>query len=528
MSRQTSASRKPRSAIVVGAGIGGLACAALLAARGVDVQVFERAQAAGGKLRMHVVGGLPIDAGPTVFTMRWVFDELFAEVGARLDDALTLTPARTLARHAWTDGATVSRLDLHVDLDEAVDAIGRFAGSADALGYRAFCARAAAIHDALEKPFLRAGRTDVAGLLWRGGTRGLPGLLRIAPFAALWPELARHFTDPRLRQLFGRYATYCGSSPWLAPATLMLVAHVERAGVWFVDGGMQRVAEALAELAARRGARFRYGAQVHEVIARDGRACGVRLDDGDVAHADAVVFNGDVNALAAGLLGDAASRGGAARARRWCSPHGRSLSALTWSVAARTAGLPLLRHNVLFSGDYAAEFDALAAGRLPADPTVYVCAQDRGDEDDVAAQDTPQRLLCLVNAPAATSRHALTEQEIARCESQAFRRMALCGLQLEPVAPMRRTTPSDFATLYPGTGGALYGPPSHGWRASFQRMGARHPLPGLYLAGGSTHPGPGVPMAALSGKLAAQAVCEDLLSTSLSRPMAMRGGMSMP
>ena len=528
MSRQIPASLKARSAIVVGSGMGGLACAALLAARGVDVRVFERAPADGGKMRTHAVGGLSIDAGPTVLTLRGVFDELFDAVGGRLDDAVTLRPARTLARHAWTAGTAVSRLDLHADLDEAVDAIGRFAGSADARGYRAFCSRAAAIHDALEAPFMRAGRTGVAGLLWRGGARGLPGLLRISPFASLWRELARHFGDPRLQQLFGRYATYCGSSPWLAPATLMLVAHVERQGVWFVDGGMQRLAEAVAALAVRHGARIRHGADVREVLTRDGRACGVRLADGELAHADAVVFNGDVSALATGLLGEAAARGLGAHARRWRSPGGRSLSALTWSVAARTAGLPLLRHNVLFSEDYAAEFEALSAGRLPADPTVYVCAQDRGDKDDAASSDGPQRLLFLVNAPAATSRHALTEQEIARCENQAFRRMARCGLQLAPVAPMRRTTPSDFAALFPGTGGALYGPPSHGWRASFQRMGARHPLPGLYLAGGSTHPGPGVPMAALSGRLAALAVCEDLLSTSRSRPMAMHGGMSTP
>ena len=421
---------------------------------------------------------------------------------------------------------TVARLDLHADLDAAVDAIGRFAGAADARGYRAFCARAAAIHDALEKPFLRAGRTGVPGLLWRGGREGLPGLLRISPFASLWPELARHFDDPRLRQLFGRYATYCGSSPWLAPATLMLVAHVERAGVWRVDGGMQRIAQAIEALAMRAGARFRFGAHVDEIVQRDGRACGVRLADGEVLHADHVVFNGDVNALASGLLGNSARRGLGGHARRRSASGGRSLSALTWSVAARTAGLPLLRHNVLFSQDYAAEFEALAAGRLPADPTVYVCAQDRADDEPSAEANAPQRLLCLVNAPADTPGRSLTEQEIAQCESQAFLRMARCGLELAPVAPIRRTTPNDFATLFPGTGGALYGPPSHGWRASFQRMGARHPMPGLYLAGGSTHPGPGVPMAALSGRLAAQAVCEDLASTSFRQPMAMRGGMS--
>jgi len=518
---------KTPSVIVVGAGIGGLASAALLSARGFDVRVFERAPAAGGKLRSHDVAGRAIDAGPTVFTMRWVFDSLFADAGARLDDLLTLTPVRTLARHAWTGGPAVARLDLAADLDAAVDAIGRFAGAADARGYREFCARAGAIHDALDKPFMRAGRTGVAGLLWRGGARGLPGLARISPFATLWPELARHFRDPRLRQLFGRYATYCGSSPWLAPATLMLVAHVERTGVWLVDGGMQRIAEAVASLATRAGARLRFGAHVEAILERDGRACGVRLAGGEVAHADAVVFNGDVQALATGLLGEPARRGLAAHARRWDVASGRSLSALTWSVVAQTSGMPLLRHNVLFSQDYAAEFAALAAGRLPDDPTVYVCAQDRGDDDAQATAQEPQRLLCLVNAPAATQRRSLTSQEIDACEKQAFRRMALCGLHLEPVATMRRTTPSDFATLFPGTGGALYGPPSHGWRASFQRMGARHSLPGLYLAGGSTHPGPGVPMAALSGGLAAQAVSEDLVSTSFPRPMAMHGGMSM-
>ena len=512
---------------MIGAGIGGLASAALLAARGVEVRVFEGAAASGGKLRTHGVGALEIDAGPTVFTMRRVFDELFADVGACLDDMLELTPARILARHAWTEGGAVARLDLPADFEAAVDAIGRFAGAANARGYRAFCARAGAIHDALDKPYLRAGRTGVPGLLWRGGLEGLPGLLRLSPFASLWPELARHFDDPRLRQLFGRYATYCGSSPWLAPATLMLVAHVERLGVWRIEGGMRRLAQAVEALATRAGARFRFGVRVDEIVERDGRACGVRLADGEIVPADIVVFNGDVNALATGLLGEPARRGLGVHARRWRAARGRSLSAVTWSVAARTAGLPLVRHNVLLSQDYAAEFEALSAGRLPEDPTVYVCAQDRGDDEPPVDAQAPQRLLCLVNAPAAVPGRSLTEQEIATCESQAFQRMARCGLQLEPVAPMRRTTPGEFATLFPGTGGALYGPPSHGWRASFQRMGARHAMPGLYLAGGSTHPGPGVPMAALSGRLAAQAVLEDLVSTSSRRPTAMHGGMSM-
>ena len=150
-------SLKTTKAVVIGAGIGGLVSAALLAARGFDVRVFERAPVSGGKLRTHPVGGLGIDAGPTVLTMRWVFDELFDEAGGCLDDALALVPARILARHAWTDGSTVARLDLPAEFEAAVDAIGAFAGAANARGYREFCARAGAIHDALEKPFLRAG-----------------------------------------------------------------------------------------------------------------------------------------------------------------------------------------------------------------------------------------------------------------------------------------------------------------------------------------------------------------------------------
>lgn len=515
---------KRQVVIVVGAGIGGLATAVRLAAQGLDVQVLERAHEPGGKLRPRQVAGLSMDAGPTVCTMRWVFDALFEAAGARLADHLTLRPAAILARHAWRDG---SRLDLHADLQATVDAIGRFAGAAEARGYRDFCARSQAIHDALERPFLRGTRPTVASLVWRAGWRGLPGLARISPFARMWGELGRHFRDPRLQQLFGRYATYCGSSPWQAPATLMLVAHVERQGVWLVDGGMARIASALCGLAQRHGARLRCDAEVEEILVEGGRAAGVRLRSGECLRADAVVFNGDVAALASGGLGEAARAGLQAVARRWQAPGQRSLSALTWNVVARCDGFALRRHNIFFSAGYAAEFDdLLQRGRLPVDPTVYVCAQDRGAPGPDPAGG--ERLLCLVNAPARADQRPLTLQEIDSCEQRTFQRLAEAGLILQPTAPMQRTTPADFARRFPATGGALYGPPSHGWQASFRRVGARHALPGLYLAGGSTHPGPGVPMAALSGQRAAECVWADLASTRRWHPAAMPGGTSMP
>ena len=505
--------------VIVGAGVGGLVAAVDLAARGVAVTLLERAPTPGGKLREVHIGDATVDAGPTVFTMRWVFDEIFADAGASLDDHLHMEPAEILARHAWSGS---ERLDLFADAAHSEAAIGDFAGAAAARGFRDFRARAQNIWRTLEHPFIRGHRPTPFSLVRGAGLRGIGDVWRISPFATLWSALGEHFADPRLRQLFGRYATYAGSSPFLAPATLMLIAHVEQGGVWLVEGGMQRIAEALAGLAVARGARIRYAVRVDRVETTSGRASGVVLADGERIAADAVVFNGDVSAFAGGLLGRAAA--GAAPA---VAPAARSLSAVTWAMQARARGFPLLRHSVFFSADYAGEFaELLRAGRLPGAPTVYVCAQDRGGVD-AAPPDGAERLLILVNAPANGDTTLFTDAEIAACETATFSLLTRCGLTLErtPQATVR-TLPSDFEALCPATGGALYGQSVHGPMASFRRPGARSKLPGLYLAGGSTHPGAGVPMAALSGRLAASSVLADLASTVRSRTAATRGGIS--
>jgi 1-hydroxycarotenoid 3,4-desaturase len=499
--------------IIVGAGVGGLAAALALAAQGHAVTVLERAAAPGGKMRVVEAGGAPVDSGPTVFTMRWVFDELFGEAGEKLEDHLALRPLEVLARHAWSAS---ERLDLFADPARSEEAIGHFAGAAEARGFRDFSARARRIYEALERPFIRAERPTPLSLVASAGPFGLMGLWGVSPFATMWKALGEHFRDPRLRQLFGRYATYTGSSPYLAPATLMLIAHVEQAGVWTVEGGMHRVARALEGVAAAHGAQFRYGAHVAEILVERGRAAGVRLADGERIAADAVVLNADAAALAGGLFGTAP-----ARAAERANPADRSLSAVTWSMLAEAEGFPLVRHSVFFSRDYAAEFDRiLAQRRLPEEPTVYVCAQDRGDEG--TAPGGPERLLVLVNAPPDGDR---AEMEIEPCRKAAFALMERCGLRLTPRDQVQ-TTPKAFEALFPATGGALYGRANHGWNASFARPGSRTSLPGLYLAGGSVHPGAGVPMAALSGRLAAASLSRDLASTARSRGTAMSGGTS--
>jgi 1-hydroxycarotenoid 3,4-desaturase len=520
---------------VIGAGMGGLAAASTLAARGLEVVVLERNRAPGGKMREVDVGGSAVDGGPTVFTMRSVFDALFDDCGARFDTAVGLQAVRVLARHAWDDG---SRLDLFTDPLESAQAIREFSGSAQAAKYLEFCQRAQQIHDTLKNGFLSAPTPSPFSLARQSvqdhGWAGFKQLWQLSPFETLWQALGTHFPDPRLRQLFGRYATYVGGSPFRTPATLMLVAHVEREGVWLVEGGMHRVAQAMANLVTRAGGRFRPNSEVREIEVKHNRVCGVRLTDGEALEVDAVVCAADVNAIASGRFGPSVRRAVAPIA-----PENRSLSAMTWTMKVQASGFPLLRHTVFFSDRYENEFDDIFRHhRLPASPTVYVCAQDRTDAEPIgvtqsasangnATSPTAERLLCLVNAPAVGDGRGLDAQEVERCQQQTFERLSRHGLQLSSLATVR-TTPREFEQMFPATGGALYGRAPHGWLSTFRRPGSRSRLEGLYLAGGSTHPGPGIAMSTQSGRLAAASVIEDLASIRKLHPVAMHGGMSTP
>ena len=498
--------------MVVGAGVGGLSCAIRLAAAGFRVRVLESAAGSGGKARTVRVGDLDADGGPTVLTMLWVFEELFAAAGASFREHVPMERSTVLARHAWSDG---TRLDLHADRAESADAIGTVFGASEARAYLAFCENGRQIFELAESPFLRSQRPTM-GTIWKQfGAAGLSALTRIDGHRTMWRSLEQRFAEPRLRQLFGRYATYCGSSPFEAPATLNLVAHVEAEGVYRVRGGMRALVAALERLARSLDVEILHEHKVERIVVERGRANGVIAKES--AHeADAVVFNGDVSALGSELLGQPAARAASATA-----PDQRSLSAVTWNTVARPVGFPLVHHNVFFSDDYAGEFDAILRRRTaPAAPTVYVCAQDRGDTDEAS---TSERLLVLINAPATGDDSTRwTDSEKDRCSRATETMLAKIGLHLAPQASVQ-TTPRDFHQLFPATGGALYGPRSTGALSALSRQGSSSKIAGLYLAGGSVHPGPGVPMAALSGRLAAERICEDLASTARSRRAATTG-----
>ncbi|MGL5116021.1 MAG: 1-hydroxycarotenoid 3,4-desaturase CrtD [Beijerinckiaceae bacterium] len=489
--------------IIIGAGVGGLSAALALACAGRPVLVLEKESAPGGKMRRLAPAGRPMDAGPTVFTMKPVFAELFARAGSSIEAELTLTKLEVLARHSWDiEGSRDARFDLLADVSASTEAIGRFAGAAEAAGFRAFAADAARVFAALDESFMRAPRPSPLGLARNIGLARLPGLIAGQPFRSLWANLGRYFRDPRLRQLFGRYATYCGASPFEGPGTLMLIAHAELMGVWTLDGGMHALAQALERLIVKKGGDIRYGIGVARIEVTQGRASAIVTTDGGRIAADAILFNGDVSALGEGLLGDAASA-----AAPPTLPAQRSLSAVTWCIDAPTSGFQLSRHNVFFSDDYPAEFKAIFGARRPPDrPTVYVCAQDRDGLAEAADPPPSDRLLCLVNAPAEGDRAPLAASDVTQLGEAAFGLMRRCGLEIGAPEVSVVTTPEGFHRLFPATGGALYGAAGHGPFAPFRRMGSESHVPGLYLAGGSTHPSAGVPMAAISGMLAADAI----------------------
>ncbi len=498
--------------VVIGAGMGGLAAAIRLAAAGLAVTVVEAHGAPGGKMRTVDSAAGPVDAGPTVMTMRHVFDDLFAAAGTTLDAHVTLHRETVLARHWWPDGST---LDLHADPEDSAAAIRAWGGPRAESDFRRFSARAARLFEAFDAPVMQAARPTFGRLAAHVAAR--PALIpAMDPVSTLARSLSRQFRDPRLRQLFGRYATYVGGSPFASPAVLALIWHAEAKGVWRVEGGMHRLARVMETVATSLGVTFLYDAPARRIEMQSGRVAFVQLASGTRLPAARVVFNGDPRALATGLLGD-----GARPAVPQTAVDPRSHSANVWTFAARPRGPDLHHHNVFFGPDPRREFGPIAEGRLPEDPTLYVCAQDRG-----TGRNPPEleRFEIIMNAPPLAEGQT---EDIETCRTRTFRTLAAYGLTFGPEpSDATLTTPARFEALFPGSLGSLYGRSPHGLTAAFARPTARTPVPGLYLAGGGTHPGAGVPMATLSGRHAAEAILTDRTSTSRSRPTATPGGTS--
>lgn len=500
--------------IIIGAGFGGLSAALSARASGWNVTVVEAADSPGGKARtLRTVAG-PVDTGPTVLTFRNEFDQLFERFGEKLDDHVRLVPQTVLARHFWPDG---SSLDIFADPAQTERAIRKFAGEDEASGFRKFYALTEGLYQTFRAPVMQSSSPEVPSVA-KAAMKSPKLWSALLPGRSLPSLLKAHFKDPRLIQLFGRYATYVGGRPSKTPAVMALIWQAEAAGVWGIDGGMSALAKAMAKLAQRNGVEFHYGVKAKDISRATDGTMTVTLDDGRVFDGRAVIFNGDPAALSQGYLGPTAKN---AVSRQAVGP--RSLSAQVWAFAATPKG-PLAsklgHHNLFFSKRPEAEFDPLLHGKPQDDPTLYVCAEDRAIGKPPRALE---RFEIIVNAPAGH----VEADEAKACALRTFPKLAAMGLTFDPPpGPDMLTTPTALEELFPASQGAIYGRSPEGTLAAFQKPQARSQLRGLYLCGGGAHPGAGVPMATRSGKFAAEAMVRDLPLRSRSTPTATAGGTS--
>ncbi|MEO1023675.1 MAG: phytoene desaturase family protein [Bacteroidota bacterium] len=475
---------------IIGAGLGGLTAACLLSAKGHEVTVFEKNKTVGGKMNQVSAGSYRFDTGPSLLTMPFVLERVFKACDTNLDDYLTLLPLSPICRYQYADG---TRFDNFDDLEQTLDQVRQIAPQ-DVEPYTRFLAYASQLYSKTADAFIfnpLFDKTDLKSL-------DLLSFFGIDAFSTVSKRIDTMFSSSYLRQFFKRFATYNGSSPYRAPATLNVIPHVEISqGGFYVDGGLYQVAEALYQLAGSLDVSFVFDAEVEHIEINQGQATGIHTSKQGYTPCDVIVSNSDATETTVKLIPDHAISASKKRKANDIEP---SCSGFVLLLGINRTYEQLVHHNIFFSGDYKQEFKAIFDDRvMPEDPTIYIANTSFTNPEH--ATEGGSNLFILINAPYQSPSYNWQEQAITYGDL-VIEQLESRGLDNLKASIEYRShiTPDDFYDMYRSNKGSIYGTSSNSRFSAFVRpRNKSRSIQGLYLVGGSTHPGGGIPLAIQSG-----------------------------
>lgn len=486
-------------AVVIGAGIAGLACGARLAAAGHEVTVFEQASRVGGKLGLHTEDGFRFDTGPSLLAWPELLRDVIDVAGGDGGEDLDLQPVDPIARYRYPDGVT---LDAHADPERMRRSFDNALGLGTGAAWANLMERAERMWSVIDGQVLSKPTSGVTGLV--GQAVRVTDLRTIAPHRSLRSIGQQYLHHPHQRQFLERYATYTGSDPRRSPAVLITIPWLEQThGAWYVPGGMHRIAEVLQSLIEGHGGTVHTATPVDRVATAGDRVVGVTLTDGTRVPAEIVVSNTEARTLYGQLLEHP-------NANRWRTQVERaepSLSGFVLLLGLEGTTPDMAHHTVMFNTDYDSEFDGIF-GSVPepvTDPTIYVSSP----RDPAIAPEGCESWFVLVNAARQGPVDWDAGDTSERYAHHLLELMAKRGLDVRHrIRVLRWISPADLQRRTGAIGGAIYGSSSNGRRAAFLRPANGAPVEGLYLVGGSAHPGGGIPLVLKSAEIVARMVAE--------------------
>ncbi|MEN0063666.1 MAG: phytoene desaturase family protein [Myxococcota bacterium] len=486
--------------IVVGAGFGGLAAAIDIAAAGHRVLVIEAADQPGGKAGTVEIDGVRFDTGPSVLTLPHIPRELLAKASAELADRFVLRRPTPAFRYAFDDGVVI---DTFHEVEATLASVNGALGSEARAELTRFLDYAKGVWDAAAPPFVFGSAPSVAKVLAMGPSTWWQ-LRRADPFRSMWAAIRQMVQSPHLRAIFARFATYNGSDPRRAPATLNCIAHVEMGlGGFGIEGGLGGLVALMVEACERLGVEIRTQSPVTRLILDRNRMMGVEIGTGEVITASHVVANAD----AAHVFGELLPQ---QRRRRTAAARYPSTSGWCGVLKAQPSEVRA-PHTVWMPTPYLNEFrDLFERDQPPERPAVYICDQ-MACHGRTGWPDGRGPVFVMANAPAEPATGSRPETTWAALETKVLETARRAGLLASDDTLVWSRSPSELAARFPGSRGSLYGAASNDWTSAFRRPANQvADVPGLYLASGSAHPGGGVPLAMQSGRAAAQDVLRRL------------------